>query len=49
VYPSPVQPGYGWEPAEEFDHAGHPPPVSFDPSDPLAQVRIRYIDRQSKF
>jgi hypothetical protein len=49
VYPSPAEPGYGWNPDEEFDHAGHPPPVSFDPNDPNAAVRIRYIDREAKF
>jgi hypothetical protein len=48
VYPSPVEPGYGWQPSEEFDHAGHPPPVSFDPGNAAAAVRIRYIDRQAK-
>jgi zinc dependent phospholipase C len=49
VYPSPAEPGYGWNPDEEFNHAGHPPPVSFDPNDPNAAVRIRYVDRQAKF
>ena len=48
VYPSPVEPGYGWQPTEEFNHAGHPPPMSFDPSNPAAAVRIRYIDREAK-
>lgn len=49
VYRSPLEPGYGWEPTEEFNHAGHPPPVSFNPNDAHAAVRIRYIDRQPKF
>ena len=50
VYPSPVEAGYGWQPDEEFQHRpGQPPPVSFDPANPKASVRIRYIDREAKF
>jgi hypothetical protein len=49
VYPSPVDPGYGWNPDDEFDHAGNPPPAGFDPNDPNADVKIRYVDREDKF
>jgi hypothetical protein len=49
VYPSPTKPGYGWDPGEEFDHGGQPPPVGFDPNDPHASVKIRYVDREDKF
>ena len=46
VYPVPVEPGYGWNTADE---KSGPATAGFDPSDPLAAVRIRYIDRQRKF
>ena len=49
VYPSPVQPGYGWQGLEEFDHGGGSSPKSFDPDDPGASVRIRYIHHENKF
>lgn len=49
VYPSPVQPGYGWTTGDEFDHAGQPPPQGFNPDDPQAGTRIRYIGREKKF
>jgi hypothetical protein len=48
-YPSPVEPGYGWDPTEQFAPPNVPPPPGFDPFDPNAEVRIRYIDRQAKF
>jgi hypothetical protein len=48
VYPSPTTPGYGWDPEDEFEHAGKPPPVSFDSNDPSAGVKIRYIHWESK-
>ncbi len=49
VYPSPVQPGYGWNIADEFDNGGQPQPQGFNPNDPQASVRIRYINRERKF
>ena len=46
VYNRPREPGYGWNPAD----TGLPtPPPGFNPADPHAAVRIRYIDRQEKF
>jgi hypothetical protein len=45
-YRTPLQPGYGWQPSD--DHG----PValqSFNPDDPTASVRIRYINRERKF
>lgn len=47
VYRSPVEPGYGWDPSTELGVAK--PRPGFDPTDPNAAVRIRYIDRQPKF
>jgi hypothetical protein len=49
IYPSPVQPGFGWTTGDEFDHAGQPPPQGFNPNNPEEAVRIRYIDREKKF
>jgi hypothetical protein len=44
-YAVPVKPGYGWNPAEQTSGMSVP---SFNPNDPTAGVRIRYIDREPK-
>jgi hypothetical protein len=46
VYPTPKQPGYGWNPA---DQGANQVVAGFDPDDPQAAVRIRYIDKEPKF
>jgi hypothetical protein len=42
-YNTPVQAGYGWDPSDQDQLDGQPPLVSFNPNDPKAQARIRYI------
>jgi hypothetical protein len=49
VYPTPAQPGYGWHPDEQVVPQGQAPQQGFDPGDPQAAVRIRYIDKEGKF
>ena len=49
VYPTPLQPGYGWDPSDQIHPAGLTGPVSFDPSNPRDRVRIRYIGWEGKF
>jgi hypothetical protein len=49
VYNTPVKPGYGWNPSDQLNLNGQAPLVSFDPSDPRAEVTIRYIGREGKF
>jgi hypothetical protein len=49
VYKTPVNAGYGWNPSDQFNLNGQPPLVSFNPNDPQAEVRIRYIGREGKF
>jgi hypothetical protein len=48
VYPAPVKPGYGWNTSEQIATVGQPPIAGFDPGDPTASVRIRYIDQEVK-
>jgi hypothetical protein len=48
TYRSPRAPGYGWDPSDQVSPAGAPTPAPFDPNDPQASVRIRYIDRESR-
>ncbi len=45
-YPTPVMPGYGWNPA---DGPAPPPDRQFHPNNPQSRVRIRYIGREGKF
>jgi len=45
-YPTPLQPGYGWDDADQDPPATTQP---FDPNDRQARVRIRYIGREAKF
>ena len=49
VYPAPVRPGYGWSTSEQIASGGQTPIAGFDPGDPAAGVRIRYIDKEGKF
>ena len=49
VYPAPVRPGYGWSTSEQIASVGQTPIAGFDPGDPAAGVRIRYIDKEGKF
>jgi hypothetical protein len=46
-YPTPKQPGYGWDIKEEV--AGAAPAQDFHPNDPASRVIIRYIDKEGKF
>jgi hypothetical protein len=46
VYNTPVMSGYGWSSSDEVNPPGG---ASFDPDNPWARVRIRYIDREGKF
>jgi hypothetical protein len=45
IYSTPRQPGYGWNPDDQ-----HPPTSqgSFNPQDPLAVVKVRYIGREGR-
>jgi hypothetical protein len=47
AYPTPKQPGYGWNIKEEV--AGAAPAQEFHPNNPAARVTIRYIDKEGKF
>jgi len=49
VYPTPVQPGYGWQPDDQVVPQGQVPQKGFNPLDPQASARIRYIERENKF
>lgn len=49
IYPTPLQPGYGWSTSDQFDLAGQPKLDGFNPDDPSASVRIRYIGKEGKF
>jgi Zinc dependent phospholipase C len=49
VYPTPVEPGYGWNNAEQVVVAPQTPEAGFNPADAQAAVRIRYINLQGKF
>lgn len=44
TYNRPVQPGYGWTPGD----AGALPTEAFNPDDPSASVKIRYIDKEPR-
>jgi hypothetical protein len=46
VYNTPVMPGYGWNSSDQVNLPGG---VPFDPDNPQAPVRIRYIGREGKF
>ena len=46
-YNTPVKASYGWDPSDQLTT---PPPVpGFNPGDPKAEVKIRYIGREGKF
>lgn len=47
TYPTPRQPGYGWDKNEV--KPGSTPGVDFHPNDASARVIIRYIDKEEKF
>ena len=46
TYNSPAMPGYGWSTTDQVSGAAI---AGFDPNDPQARVRIRYIGREGKF
>lgn len=48
-YPSPKQPGFGWDPKDQLPTNPPPPKAGFNPFDPGASVEIRYIGREGKF
>jgi len=49
MYPTPVKPGYGWSESEQTDVPPLPSVQPFDPDNPDAGVRIRYINLEGKF
>jgi hypothetical protein len=52
VYPVPMEPGYGWNPADQNTPAGQTAVQGFNPiapTDTKGEVNIRYIDKQPKF
>jgi len=48
-YPSPLEPGYGWDPSDQLASNPGAPKSSFNPLNPQASVSIRYIGREGKF
>jgi hypothetical protein len=49
VYPVPIAPGYGWNSDDQIMGPGVVPVTPFNPANPQASVRIRYIGREKKF
>jgi hypothetical protein len=49
VYPQATVPGYGWNKSDAIPNPNLPPVAPFDPNNPQASVRIRYIGWEKKF